>query len=183
MVEVRRYWRLHLALGLVLIGLGSAGLANAFMASAGSALIFGWLLVASGLAQWMLASRVQKWNGFSLHVLGGILEVVIGLFVIGAPAGASLLITLLVAVYLLVGGLFRIVTGLSIGHAGAGWIALGGLVSFLLGLSIWRQWPGSGLWFIGATVGINLILHGAVWMILALEVRRPRRHTGVRSHR
>jgi uncharacterized membrane protein HdeD (DUF308 family) len=117
---------------------------------------------------------VRQWKGFSLHVLGGILEVVVGLFVIGVPAGTPVLITLLVAVYLLVGGLFRIITGLSIGTTCAGWIALGGLVSFLLGLSIWRQWPGSGLWFIGATVGMNLLLHGAVWVILALEVRRPR---------
>jgi uncharacterized membrane protein HdeD (DUF308 family) len=104
----------------------------------------------------------------------GVVAVASAFTATGAAAGASLPITLLVAVYLLGGGLLRIVTGLSRGHAGAGWIALGGLVSFLLGLSIWRQWPNLGLWFLGAIVGINLVLQGAVWVILALQVRRPR---------
>jgi uncharacterized membrane protein HdeD (DUF308 family) len=181
LVQVRRHWRLHLALGVLLVALGGVALANAFLSAAGSALMFGWLLIASGVLQALLASQVQSWTGFSLHVLGGILEIVVGLLVIGAPGSSLLMITLLVAVYLLVGGLFRVITGLSLDIPCGGWAALGGLLSFLLGLAIWRQGPASGLWFIGTCVGLDLIFHGAVWVVFALDVHRVRHPVGIRA--
>ena len=175
LVQVRRHWRLHFALGVLLITLGSSALANALLSAAGSPLIFGWLLVASGVLQALLAFQVQNWSGFSLHVLGATLEIVVGLLIIGVPDGGMLLMTLLVTVYLLVGGLFRVITGLSIDIPCGGWAALGGLVSFLLGLAIWRQGTTAGVWFLGLCVGLDLTFHGAVWVLFAIDVHRFRR--------
>ena len=55
---------------------------------------------------------------------------------------------------------------------GSAWAVLGGLISFLLGLALWRQWPMSGLWFIGTCVGVALLLHGASWIGFALSLRK-----------
>jgi len=170
--EARRHWGLHLGMGIILVVLGTVAMAYAFAASLVSVLIFGWLLVGSGLVQAILAFRVQSWGGFFMHLLGGILEIVVGVLVIGAPAAAAVGLTLVLAVYLLVGGLFRTVAALAIGFPGSGWAALGGVVSFLLGLALWRQMPVSGLWFIGTCVGVDLLLHGAAWIAFALGVRR-----------
>ena len=170
--QVRRHWGLHLTLGFVLLFLGIVAIAYAMATSLVSVLVFGWLLVGGGLFQGILAFRVQSWGGFFLHLLAAVLEIIVGVLVIGSPAEAALGITLLLAVYLLVGGLFRTVGALSLGLPGTGWAVLGGVVSFLLGLALWRQWPVSGLWFIGMCVGLARLLHGGAWIIFALAVRR-----------
>lgn len=172
--EIRSRWGWYLIFGVILLALGVAAIADAFAASVASISFIGWLVIFSGLVQAILAFRVRNWSGFFLHLLGGVLEIVIGVLVVGAPVSAALGLTLLLAVYLLVGGLFRMIAALLLRFPGSGWAALGGLVSFLLGLALWRQWPMSGLWFIGTCVGVSLILHGASWIVFALGLRKLR---------
>jgi uncharacterized membrane protein HdeD (DUF308 family) len=45
-------------------------------------------------------------------------------------------------------------------------------VSALLGILLWVHWPGSGLWFIGLAIGIELIFRGWAWIMLAVLLRR-----------
>jgi uncharacterized membrane protein HdeD (DUF308 family) len=104
--------------------------------------------------------------------LAGLLEVVVGFLVLRAPLDAALLFTLLLAAYLLVGGLFRLFAALALWFPGSGWVAFSGLVSALLGVALAMQWPSDALWFIGTCVGIDLILHGATWIAFALSARR-----------
>ena len=170
--EVRRHWAWHLALGALLLVLGVVAIGYAVATSLVSVLFFGWLLVVGGLVQGVLAFRVQSWSGFFLHLLAALLEIIVGLLVVSAPAKAAAGLTLLLAAYLLVGGLFRTLTAVAVGFPGAGWTVLGGMISFLLGLAIWRQWPVSGLWFIGACIGVDLFLHGAAWIAFALKLRQ-----------
>ena len=170
--DIRRRWFLYLLLGLVLLALGAIAIMQAFAASLASVVVFGWLLIISGLTQTLLAFWVRQWSGFFLHLLGGVLEIVVGVLVVGAPVSAALGLTLLLAVYLLVGGLFRAIVALLLGFPGSSWAALGGFISFLLGVAIWRQWPMSGLWFIGTCVGIGLLLHGASWIAFAAGARK-----------
>src|SRR5262245_53541373 len=169
---VRRHWFLHLALGALLVFLGVTAIGYAFASTLISVLFFGWLLVASGLLQGIVAFQVQSWSGFFLHLLAGLLEVIVGVLVISSPAQSAVGLTLLLAVYLLLGGLFRTIAALWLGFPGAGWAALGGTISFLLGLALWRHWPISGLWFIGTCVGVDLLMHGAAWIAFALGARR-----------
>lgn len=170
--EVRRHWGWHLALGTLLLVLGLVAIAYAVTTSLVSVLFFGWMLVVSGVVQGILAFRVQHWSGFFLHLLAALLEIIVGVLVISGPTQAAVGLTLLLAAYLLVGGLFRTLTALVVTLPGAGWTVLGGVISFLLGLAIWRQWPFSGLWFIGTCIGVDLVLHGAAWIVFALKARR-----------
>lgn len=170
--EVCKYWRLHLGLGILLVILGAVAIAYTFSASLISVFFFGWLLVGSGLAQAILSFRVQSWGGFFIHLLGGVLEIVVGLLVVGAPAAAAPGLTMLLAVYLLVGGLFRVLAAQIIGFLGSAWAARGGLASFLLGLVLWKELPVSGLWLLGACVGANLLLQGAAWLAFTRSVHR-----------
>jgi uncharacterized membrane protein HdeD (DUF308 family) len=47
-----------------------------------------------------------------------------------------------------------------------------GVITVLLGIAIWQQWPGSGLWVLGTFVGIDLIVNGVTWSVLAVGVRQ-----------
>ena len=94
------------------------------------------------------------------------LPILIFLGIAIAMAGA-----MVVAAFLVVAGLFRIVAALSLRLPNWGWQLLRGFVTLLLGVLIYRAWPFSGLWVIGLFVGIEMIFYGWAWIMLALEVR------------
>ena len=77
----------------------------------------------------------------------------------------------MLAVLFLVVGLFRIAVALIDQLPSWGWLLFNGIVTVLLGLAIWRQWPASGLWVVGMLVGIELIVNGVTWSVLAVGVR------------
>ena len=83
--------------------------------------------------------------------------------------------TLIIAIFLIVGGALRIVHSLSEPGPARGTVFLGGAVSLLLGLSVYRQWPVSGLWVIGLFIGVEMLLSGWTWIMLALTLRRAGR--------
>jgi uncharacterized membrane protein HdeD (DUF308 family) len=47
-----------------------------------------------------------------------------------------------------------------------------GIVTLILGLLVWRQWPSSSLWVIGTLVGISMIFTGATRLMISLAARR-----------
>jgi uncharacterized membrane protein HdeD (DUF308 family) len=51
------------------------------------------------------------------------------------------------------------------------WVVLNGVITLVLGVMIWRQWPESALWVIGLFLGIDLVFSGWTWVLLALAVR------------
>ena len=113
----------------------------------------------------------RRWRGFFLHLLAGVVYFIAGVFMIENPIAAAVGLTLLVAACLLVGGILRIVLSVAERFDGWRWILLNGLISLLLGVSIWRQWPLSGQWVIGLFVGIEILFSGLSWLMLGLAVR------------
>ncbi|MCI0461451.1 MAG: HdeD family acid-resistance protein [Gemmataceae bacterium] len=170
--HVRRNWGWYLVLGIALIVLGIFALTYSVVTTVVSVMILGWVLIFSGIAQAVQAFKVIGSGGAFLHLLGGILEVVVGVIAVLHPLQSALALTLILAVYLLVGGLFRLFAALMLAFPGWGWVALGGGISALLGVALVAQWPWDGLWFLGICVGIDLILNGSAWIAFALGVRR-----------
>ena len=75
------------------------------------------------------------------------------------------------AAFFMVGGLFQAIGSIIVGLPGWGWQLLYGVITFVLGVLVYRQWPVSGLWVIGMFVGIDLIFYGAAWIALAFQLR------------
>jgi uncharacterized membrane protein HdeD (DUF308 family) len=101
----------------------------------------------------------------------GALDVIVGLMLIEYPLVGALTITLLLAALFVFGGLFRFVSALWLQFPHYGWIALGGVVSVVLGVLLWTQWPVSALWFIGFVVGLNFVFAGFSWSMMAWRLR------------
>jgi uncharacterized membrane protein HdeD (DUF308 family) len=55
---------------------------------------------------------------------------------------------------------------------------INGLVSLLLGLMIWGQFPFSGVWAVGVLVGIKLIFGGWMLIMLGTAVRSAAQGAG-----
>jgi uncharacterized membrane protein HdeD (DUF308 family) len=68
-------------------------------------------------------------------------------------------------------GAFRIGATISTRMDGGGMLLLSGIITLVLGLMIWNEWPFSGIWVIGLFVGIDLIFYSWWLVSLALSVR------------
>jgi uncharacterized membrane protein HdeD (DUF308 family) len=55
---------------------------------------------------------------------------------------------------------------------GASWVLIDGIVTLLLGLMIYLQWPMSSAWAIGVLVGVSMIISGVTRVMLSLAVRK-----------
>jgi uncharacterized membrane protein HdeD (DUF308 family) len=170
--ELRRSWGWFLALGIVLIVLGTIALGSALLMTVASVFFFGWLLIIGGVMEAVHAFWRKRWAGFFLDLLTGILYVVAGWMMVTNPTESAVLLTLLIAMFLVFEGVFRIVAALAARYPHWGWVLFNGLISVLLGILIWRQWPYSGLWVIGLFIGIEMLLNGWSLVMLSLSARK-----------
>lgn len=168
---ISKKWGWFLALGILLVLLGAAAISTAFYSTIFTMIILGFFLLCGGVVQIFQAVLARKWSGFFLALLLGILYIITGFISISKPAEAAVGLTLLIAVLCFVGGLFRMITSLVLRFEYWGWVFFNGLVTFILGILIYSEWPISGLWVIGLFVGIDLILAGWSWILLALSAQ------------
>jgi uncharacterized membrane protein HdeD (DUF308 family) len=168
---LRPLWWLFLALGLVSIIVGLLAIGSAFVATLASVVVFGVLLLVAGITEIIHAVMVRHSRHFGLHLLAAALYLFTGLFMLEDPVRAATVLTLLLAAFLLVGGLLRVLFSFIGRFPGWPWVVLNGVVDLILGVLIWKGWPESSLWVIGLFVGIDLLFHGWSWVILALTVR------------
>jgi uncharacterized membrane protein HdeD (DUF308 family) len=161
---------LLIGMGVALIVLGAVAIGSSFIATYATMLVFGMLLLLGAIFQVFTAFWGRRWRGFFLHLLAGVLYFIAGVFMIENPVAAAAGLSLLVAACLLVGGILRIVLSVAERFDGWRWMLLNGLISLLLGVSIWRQWPLSGQWVIGLFVGIEILFSGLSWLMLGLAV-------------
>ena len=169
--EIVQYWGWFLAFGIGLLVLGIAAVARSVTATVVSMLFFGWLLLLASGIEIAQAVMVGHWAGFFTHLLAAILFGVTGLLIIMRPLIGAEVATVFMAMFFMVGGLFKLVGSLAIALPGWGWQVADGIITFVLGILVMAQWPASGLWVIGLFVGINLIFDGWVWIALALGLR------------
>jgi uncharacterized membrane protein HdeD (DUF308 family) len=169
--ELRRSWGWYLALGIVLIVLGTIAIGSTLVMTIASVFFFGWLLIIGGAMEVIHAFWHKRWAGFFLDLLTGILYVVAGWMMVSNPQESALLLTLVIAMFLVFEGVFRIVAALAARYPHWGWVMFNGVISLILGIMIWRQWPYSGLWVIGLFVGIEMLLNGWSLVMLSLASR------------
>jgi uncharacterized membrane protein HdeD (DUF308 family) len=171
-LRAQRIWFLLLGLAMAAAGTFAIGWACTATVTVTAMWLFGFILLGSGLAEIVHSFWVGRWSGMIVHLLLGVLYVLVGFLVIDQPENAAVQVTLLIAIFLMVSGVFRIILSVSEQFTGWGWVLLNGAVTFFLGLMIYKQWPASSLWVIGLFIGIDLIFNGWAWIGLWFGLRR-----------
>ena len=178
---LRGNWFWFVVLGLTLVVLGMVALGSVVVASLAAAIVLGWLILTAGVVETAGSFFARAWSGFFVHLLSGLLSIVIGLLILRAPVDALSALTLMVAFFLMVGGLFKIIAAASHRFSSWGWPMVSGIVDVVLGVMIWQEWPASALWVIGLFLGINLVFRGANWVALGLAIRSMPDSAAVRA--
>jgi uncharacterized membrane protein HdeD (DUF308 family) len=169
--EVRKHSTWFLVIGIALVILGMVAIGYTVEMTMVSVMFLGWLLVVAGLFEVVHGFTRRQWGGFFVNLLGGALYAVAGVVMVANPARAAVILTLLIAIILIVAGLFRLFIALSTPLHHRGWLVLNGAISIVLGIMIWDAWPVSGLWVIGLFIGIDMIFDGWTEIMLALSAR------------
>jgi uncharacterized membrane protein HdeD (DUF308 family) len=169
--QIGKRWGHFLVLGILLIILGMLAIAFSCVASLAVALTFGIMLVVGGLVQLATAFWARCWRGFFVELLLGLLYLLAGGFVIRHLVAAIATITLIMAFAYIIGGVMRIVFGITHRVVGGGWVLLNGIITLILGIWIWSLWPWESLAIPGLFVGIDLIFLGWSWVMLGLAVK------------
>ncbi len=169
---LRRNWGWYFALGLLFTVLGVAGLAYAGLATLLSVLFVGWAFLIAGSAEVIHAIIRKGWSGFWLDLLSGLITTLAGLFILLRPEQGASVLTMVIGVVFLVGGILRVIAGIAVKNPYRGWFIFHGIISTILGVMIVSEWPYSSVWVIGTLVAIDLLFEGFRLMSFSLAVRK-----------
>jgi uncharacterized membrane protein HdeD (DUF308 family) len=135
-------------------------------------LLVGGFVIAGGIVRMIWAFQAGSLGkGLLMFAIGG-LTLLCGLALVAHPLFASGVLTIVLAAYFVVDGIFEIAAAFQLRpEPGWGWMLFGGIVSVLLGIMIWQQFPLSGAWAIGILLGIKLFLVGLIMITGGSVVR------------
>jgi uncharacterized membrane protein HdeD (DUF308 family) len=123
--------------------------------------VIGVLLAFSGFSMLILAFRAGSFGDGMMIFLLGLLAALAGIYMLANPDVALATLTLFLAAYFVVAGIVEVIYAFQVKPVqGWGWLLFAGIVSVLLGIMIWRQFPVSGEWAVGVLVGIRMLMSG-----------------------
>lgn len=157
--------------GVLMLILGLLSLFAPLSAGLSVALIVGALLTIAGVSQLFLAFKAGSFAEGLVVFLLGLLGLVAGLWMLFQPGIALASLTLLLAGYFVIAGIAQAFGAFDVKpESGWGWLLFSGIVSVLLGILIWSQYPVSGFWAVGVLVGVQLMMSGATLLALGSSV-------------
>jgi len=173
--QLKRRWGWFLLLGLIMVTLGTLAIMcsqNLILLSEFTVIFIGWLMIIGGVLEVVGSFTVKAWGGFFIDLLTGLLYAMGGFILVNHTAPMLALLTLMIAMFLIFSGIFRMLIALLHRYQHWGWLLLSGAVNLILGLLIWRQWPSSALWVIGLFIGIDMIFYGWSLIMLSLAAKK-----------
>jgi uncharacterized membrane protein HdeD (DUF308 family) len=172
-------WILWMVLGGLSLFAGLIALLNPFAASMAAELIAGWFFVLIGALSCVSAftgerSRAGRLVGLAL----GIVFVVLGFSLLAHPLRGLISLTFLVAILLVIGGVFRILFAFGAKDGGVRIaMILSGAISLILAVMIFTNFPASALVVLGVFLAVELISNGVSMIVLSFAVRKAPRAT------
>src|ERR1700722_1939765 len=172
--SVRDHWVMFLVEGIVLVFLGTLAIILPPIASIAVTVLFGWILLLSGVVGLISTLRARHAPGFWWSMLSAITGIVAGGLLLAWPLNGTLSLTVVLIAFLVVEGFVSIM--FSIEHRKQlsgrwGWMFASGVVDLVLGAILFAGLPGTALWALGLLVGINLLFGGWALIAMALHAR------------
>lgn len=159
--------------GVLLILFGMLAIGSPFLAAVAVSGFVAWLIVLAGVVHVILAFHAHGAGSLIWKLLVGLAYLLFGGYLILHPVLGVASLTLVLASLFLIEGILNIVLFFKMRSVGgSSWVLVDGIITLLLGLMIYMQWPSSSAWAIGTLVGVSMIISGATRVMLSLAVRR-----------
>jgi uncharacterized membrane protein HdeD (DUF308 family) len=169
---IKKNARLAVIVGILMLVCGILAIGSPLVAGMSVTVIVGIMLLVGGIAQCFLAFQAGAFGEGLLIFIMGALTAVAGLYLFNQPLAGLASITIFLAAYFVVTGISELVSAFQIRPAeGWGLMLFNGIVTLLLGIMIWRQFPLSGAWALGVLFGLKLVVGGWVLIVVGRGVR------------
>jgi len=159
--------------GVLLVILGMMAVGSPFIAAVALNVVIAWLIVVAGVVHLVLAFHAQGAGSLIWKLLVGLAYLFFGAYLIMHPVLGVATLTLVLASLFLIEGVLDVILFFRMRSVGgSSWVLVDGIITLLLGVLIYMQWPSSSGWAIGTLVGVSLIISGVSRVMLSLAVRR-----------
>jgi uncharacterized membrane protein HdeD (DUF308 family) len=163
---------LTIASGAILAVAGTFAILSPLVAGLSITIMVGALLALGGISQCFLAFRAGALGRGVLMLLIGLLMTSTGFYMMTQPVAGLASITLFLVAYFVVTGIVETVTALQLKpHQGWSWQLTNGIITLLLGIMLWRQFPLSGTWALGVLFGIKMVFSGWALIFIGRKVK------------
>jgi uncharacterized membrane protein HdeD (DUF308 family) len=166
---LERSWKALMFVGVLAIVIGCIAILVPAVASVGTAIFIGWILLIAGAFLVAAAFSAHSIGTVVLRLLWAALTVIVGVWLIVEPHNGTLTLTLVLGIYFLFMGITRIAVAFAArGQQNAGLVGLSGVAGLLIGILVLAEFPSSADWAIGLLVGIDLIFAG--WTLTSVAL-------------
>ena len=170
---IRKNAKLTVTCGIILIVAGFLAIVSPLVAGLSITIMVGAMLAVSGIGQSFLAFKAGAFGKGLMVFIVGVLMAIAGFYMMSQPVAGLASLTLILMVYLLATGLLEIVVAFQLKPAtGWGVELFNGIVTLLLGIMLWRQFPLSGVWAVGILFGIKMIFSGGAFVLIGRTVKQ-----------
>ena len=159
-------------LGAVMFVCGLLAILLPMVSSIGIVILVAWLILFAGVAHLIFAFQSRSVGAFLWELLLAVVYGFAGIYMLMHPLLGLVSLTLVLAVFFLVEGVIEIVLYFNIRKVpNSGWVLFDGIITLILGLLIWSNWPSASAWVVGTLVGISLMFSGISRFMLSLAIR------------
>lgn len=173
-----RAWGAPFVVGLLMSLVGLFAVFYSVLSSVISVLLLGASLLVAGLFE--IGHAIAHWRESKplASFLGGLLSGIVGLIFLLRPVAGLQALTLLLAGFFLVNGLFRAIIAVADRYPRWGFDLFYGVVAIALGAFVLARWPIASLWIVGTMVGLEIFFRGSALMGASLAFRQVLRSPG-----
>lgn len=159
--------------GVLLIIAGALAIASPMVAAIAISILLAWLIVFAGVIHLIVGFHAHRAGSIFWKLLVGIAYLCVGGYLLMHPVLGVASFTLALAFLFVIEGVLNIVLFFRMRSvSGSSWVLIDGIITLLLGLMIYLQWPSSSAWAIGTLVGISMIISGVTRVMLSFAVRK-----------
>jgi uncharacterized membrane protein HdeD (DUF308 family) len=159
--------------GILMLICGFLAIGIPLASGIGIAIVIGWLLLISAVWHLLFGIRSGGFGGVLWQILLAIVYGAAGLMVLLYPLTGLAWLTLVLATFLLIEAALEFILYFNIRRrVSAGMVLVDAIITLVLGILIWAQWPSSSGWAIGTLVGVSLIFSGISRLMLSSAVSR-----------
>lgn len=162
-----------IALSVLLIVTGLIAVCAPLVAGVAVTAIVAWLIVLGGFLHLWMAFHVRGTGAHLWEVLVGLAYLVAGVYILMHPLAGLVGLTIVLAIYLLVKGLFELALSVTLRPLpGSGLLIVDAVLSIVLSAMIWWHLPNTATWAVGLLVGFGILFSGVSRLTLSLAAKK-----------
>ncbi|MBW8636929.1 HdeD family acid-resistance protein [Hoeflea sp. WL0058] len=170
--RLKKAWGWLVLLGVISLVGGILCFANPLKATIAAETLAAIFFILIGILQLAQAFSMQGWGGVLWSAIVGVVSVLVGAILIKNPLEGAATLTAMVGILMFVMGGFKIAYSFSLrSMAGWVWVLVSGILSIVIGIVIFADFPWAAVTVLGLFLGVELTFNGISLLMTGIALR------------